>query len=87
VAKFQKSDDGKVIDGAIVVWIDPATAAVSNDDSAAPGHSAAAPGSASKAAAMKAASKAQAAALVAAAKSGVPVCQRCDPPRGKNTAQ
>ncbi|HEX4382845.1 MAG TPA: hypothetical protein VH083_07845 [Myxococcales bacterium] len=72
--KFQKSDDGNVVDGAIVVWMgssgpdeeEPAPAAVS-------------------AATKNTAAKEQAAALASAAESGVPFCQRCDPPAAART--
>ena len=64
MAKYYKSDEGKVVDGAILVWIDSTRAAVPRPDPAATRASV---------------SKAQAAALVAAAKAGVPVCQRCEP--------
>ena len=70
MGKYQKSDDGKVVDGAIVVWIGPRP-----------------PVAADSALARAAASRAQTAALAAAAKAGVPVCQRCEPPapaRGGN---
>jgi hypothetical protein len=70
--KFQKSDDGNVVDGAIVVWLG---SSASDKD----------PRPAGSAAAKKKAAKAQAATLASAAESGVPFCQRCDPPAGTGT--
>lgn len=63
--KYDESDNGKVIDGAIVVWL---------------GRTIGTPGVTAQAArsAARAAAASQAAALESAAVAGVPFCQRCD---------
>jgi hypothetical protein len=92
MSKFQKSDDGKVVDGSVLVYLDPP--AGDGSDGAGEGSEGAGEGSEAsgaaggqklrganaRKAAVKEAQVAQAGALEAAAGQGVPFCQRCEPP-------
>lgn len=69
MSKYHPSDDGKVVDGATVVWINPPASAASDKPTK--------PTDADKAAS----SKAQAAALTSAARDGVPFCEHCEKAR------
>ena len=72
--KYDRSDDGKVIDGKVVVWISPNVA----DPGPAPANK--------REAAKQATAAAAAAALQDAAKSGVPFCEECEAARRKQEA-
>jgi hypothetical protein len=67
MAQYHPSDDGKTIDGKMIVFIYPPASDLR-------------PGSDSKptAAEKQATAKTQAAALVTAAKAGVPFCEECE---------
>jgi hypothetical protein len=87
VSKYSVGDDGKTIDGKMVVFLHPPGAAhggerSGNDATPAP----VAPAAGLTPAAKAAAGKNQAAALGAAAKSGVAFCEKCEQARRKLAA-
>lgn len=93
--QYTKADDGKVVDGRIIVWIEGRTGG--DGDAAGLGKAAAgAPGSAGAArreSQRKAAARRQetavaaAATLQAASAGGVPFCEECDKLRRKRAAE
>ncbi|MGZ6124413.1 MAG: hypothetical protein ACXWLR_05610 [Myxococcales bacterium] len=76
MAKYAPSDDGKVVEGKIVVYLRSGQAAGPPPDAAAPRSSAAA-----AATARAELAGLQAAALIAAAEKGVPFCAECEQAR------
>lgn len=85
--KYEPSDEGKTIGGAIVTFLHPASAEVPGDKGPAEGkeyvEKAPKPAKPPKPLPRAAAAKAQAAALTKAAAHGVPFCEECEAARKK----
>jgi len=84
MTKYKPSDDGKTIDGKVVVFLHPETAAEAAAEKEPASAAASAP---NKLAAAKVGSaKSQAATLKKAAKDGKPFCEHCEAARKKLAA-
>ena len=87
--KFKPSDDGKVIDGKVVVFLEGAAAAREDDSKGASGPAADAGLSKrnQKRNGRGATAAAQAATLSKAAKAAVPFCEQCEKKKKEHAAQ